>query len=348
MIVINKAPLRTAPKQHLDKNYIKNLARGRWPHILNYFGIDLSYLKNKHGPCPICGGKDRYRYDDKHGDGTFYCTHCSAGDGFKLLQLHLGCNFHEALYKVGILVGTRADIDYSSEPQHIRQTISDAIENEYYEIAKNPQRKRELLNLIWKQGKSVVNDDPVDRYFKARRIVLTQFSSALRFHPGLDYYDGKQLIGTFPAMIALVTDENSCGVTIHRTYLGDACKADVEKPKKLMSPVREGATRGASIKLYKPENREIVVAEGIETALALHFSAQVSVWATLSANGMEQVIIPSSITKVIIAVDNDENLVGQKAAEKLAKRLKAEGRKVTRVIPNKVGSDFADILVGGV
>lgn len=31
-------------------------------------------LENKHGPCPICHGKDRYRFDDLEGKGTFYCN----------------------------------------------------------------------------------------------------------------------------------------------------------------------------------------------------------------------------------------------------------------------------------
>lgn len=64
---IYSAPLPTTPKQYLDKHYIKNHARGRWPQILHHFWIDASHLKNKHGSCPVCGGKDRFRFDDKNG-----------------------------------------------------------------------------------------------------------------------------------------------------------------------------------------------------------------------------------------------------------------------------------------
>ncbi len=35
-------------------------ARGHWPDILVRFGIDESYLRNRHGPCPLCGGRDRF------------------------------------------------------------------------------------------------------------------------------------------------------------------------------------------------------------------------------------------------------------------------------------------------
>ena len=61
-------------------------ARGKWAGILEALGVDPKYLRNVHGACPICGGKDRFRFDDKDGDGTFYCSGCGAGSGFTLLQ----------------------------------------------------------------------------------------------------------------------------------------------------------------------------------------------------------------------------------------------------------------------
>ena len=50
---------------------IKELAIGMWPQILPALGVGRGFLENKHGPCPLCGGKDRYRFDDKNGRGTF-------------------------------------------------------------------------------------------------------------------------------------------------------------------------------------------------------------------------------------------------------------------------------------
>src|SRR5215467_14624886 len=61
-------------------------ARGRWREILPLFGIDSRFLKNKHGPCPLCGGKDRFRFDDKNGEGTYYCNQCGPGPGVMLLR----------------------------------------------------------------------------------------------------------------------------------------------------------------------------------------------------------------------------------------------------------------------
>ena len=47
------------------KRNVNEIATGRWPNILAHFGIAESFLTGKHGPCPICGGKDRFRFGNK-------------------------------------------------------------------------------------------------------------------------------------------------------------------------------------------------------------------------------------------------------------------------------------------
>ena len=43
----------------MNSQEIKEAARGQWQYILPRVGIPASNLKNKHQPCPMCGGKDR-------------------------------------------------------------------------------------------------------------------------------------------------------------------------------------------------------------------------------------------------------------------------------------------------
>src|SRR5664280_998163 len=84
---------------------IAQLAAGKWPSILSALGIDPVYLKNTHGPCPVCQGKDRFRFDDKGGRGDYFCSCCGAGDGFSLLQKVNNWSFAEAAKQVESIVG---------------------------------------------------------------------------------------------------------------------------------------------------------------------------------------------------------------------------------------------------
>jgi len=68
---------------------VATAARGRWPHILSALGINVPNGK-RHGACPVCGGKDRFRLDDKEGRGTWFCNHCGNGDGLDLVRLATG------------------------------------------------------------------------------------------------------------------------------------------------------------------------------------------------------------------------------------------------------------------
>lgn len=336
-------------QSHLNKhdynvNLIREKAFGLWPYILESLGVPVVYLKNKHGSCPICqAGKDRFRFDDK-GKGLYFCNKCGSGDGFKLLQLYHGWNFSYTLKSVAQVLGYQSDYVRLKHISHyIKKIMPSTIstDNEIY-------KQKRYLNSVWLATRSISQNDPVDCYLKARGIALVDFPSVLRFHPSLPYYDKeKKLVGYFPAMMALVQANDDHGVTIHRTYLGNGCKANLPKPKKLMMPIRPGATKGAAIKLFKSIDGKLALAEGIETALAVYIATQIPAWATISAGGMEKIILPDSISEVVIAVDHDESGRGQNAAFILSQRLLSEGRSVKRVMPSKIGYDFADMLVEG-
>ncbi|WP_141028459.1 primase-helicase zinc-binding domain-containing protein, partial [Salmonella enterica] len=64
----------------LSVSTISGAAIGRWPYILSALGIKVPSAGH-HGACPACGGKDRFRLDDKAGRGTWFCNQCGHGDG---------------------------------------------------------------------------------------------------------------------------------------------------------------------------------------------------------------------------------------------------------------------------
>jgi putative DNA primase/helicase len=83
-------------------------AQGRWPSILGALaGLTDQQLTDRHQPCPLCGGTDRYRFDDKDGSGSWYCNRCGgktqtggAGNGMDLLMRSTGWDFKTAAQRV--------------------------------------------------------------------------------------------------------------------------------------------------------------------------------------------------------------------------------------------------------
>lgn len=97
----------TAPYNQLTFADVHARAAGRWPGILSALGIEIQL--NRHTPCPGCGGKDRFRFDDRDGRGTWICSGGGAatlaGDGFALIQHVRNCGPLEALRAAAKVTG---------------------------------------------------------------------------------------------------------------------------------------------------------------------------------------------------------------------------------------------------
>lgn len=99
---------------------VKAKACGHWTGILEGFGI--SGLTGRHQACPGCGGKDRFRYDDLGGDGTFVCSQGTgellAGDGFVLLEHVKGWDRARTLREVAKFLGM-----YEARPDGVNRRM---------------------------------------------------------------------------------------------------------------------------------------------------------------------------------------------------------------------------------
>ncbi|MDK7224875.1 primase-helicase zinc-binding domain-containing protein, partial [Proteus mirabilis] len=82
---------------------VKLKANGQWQAILSHLGAEVPL--NTHTACPHCGGKDRFRFDNKDGNGTFICNQCGSGDGLDLVQRVLGVSVTEAAKEVANIIG---------------------------------------------------------------------------------------------------------------------------------------------------------------------------------------------------------------------------------------------------
>ena len=340
-------------RNRLDADLVRERARGRWKDIFSQMGIDQSFLTGKHVPCPICGGVDRFRFDDKNGSGSFFCNVCGPGDGFKLVANLLGLNtgpkFPMVVAAVAEMIGIEADDNQRKyKPRKSRPLPKD---KPIINI-----KATEQIEKIWSETLPLTNEQalPAKLYIINRGLagVLEDLPENARMHPNLPYYHDGKFVGFYPALIFQVHSPDGQVVTLHRIYLdADGLKANVPGAvKKLMTPIYPGSLKGSSIRLYQPISGILAFAEGPETSLAVRSATGLAVWATISASLMPSVAIPQAIKNVQIWADKDHSGAGQKAAETLAKRLVSEGVEVRVMVPPGVilkgekSVDWLDIL----
>jgi len=306
-------------------------ARGRWREILPQLGVEPRFLVNRHGPCPICGGKDRFRFDDKDGDGTWFCNQCRAGTGIILLRKLKGWSHKEACDAVDEIIGTgyrppavvpkaAAPVDHGSSARAAKRLLDEASAS-----------------------------DVVEAYLTKRRLSVS--APALKGHPRCPYYveevqpDGRKhyrMLGSFPAILAPIVDRTGALIGVQRVY-----DADVDDRKKVM-----GDLKGGVVRLGQPTD-ELGVCEGFETGLAAYELFGIPIWAALTAGNLEQFEPPPGIVRLHVFGDSDESSVGQAAAFNLAVRVNRwnvqhkTGAEPVRVhLPVDLGTDWLDVLNG--
>lgn len=140
---------------------VRDAALGRWKDIIfPAFAITVPVQKNKHGPCPICGGTDRFRCDDRQGKGTWICSQCGSGSGFALIEKARGMDFDVIVQEIGTILGLSADTKVTDAD---RQKWKDDEEKrrlqEEMDVRKAQEAAAKRAERMWK-AKSVDRDCP--------------------------------------------------------------------------------------------------------------------------------------------------------------------------------------------
>lgn len=283
---------------------------GRWFDILTGMGIPSHHLTGKNTACPMCGGKDRFRWTNVEGRGTFNCNSCGGGRGQELAMQFTGMSFIEFKDAVRPILGT-------AQVREVKKA----------DVEELRQRRRDL----WQSGQPIRPSDPVGIYL-ASRLGRPIESSELRC----------VLTDDGATMLARVQSENGKRVeTLHRTFLtADGQKAAGVARKMMSGPI----SKGGAVRLMRPVDDTVGVAEGIETALAAHILFGVPVWAVLGDSFLRAWNTPAEVSRVIIFGDNDAGHAGQAAAHECARRCFSAGKSVDVRIPDGAGTDWNDVL----
>lgn len=292
---------------------------GRWATLLPLLGVDRSYLNGRHGPCPMCGGKDRWRWINRAGSGDWHCNQCTHGDGIELVKRYLKVDFKEAAKRIEAVLGETRKETKVAPPDESRLRA---------------QAKR-----LWQQTVPVAG---VGVTYLASRHLPMPDPLAVRFLPSHRYLRQE----VFPALIAKISDASGAGINLHQTFLAadGRGKAPVEKPRLML---RGSIPLGSAIRLF-PVGPTLGIAEGIESALSAHvLYGGIPVWSVINAGGIRRFAIPEGVEELVIFADADENYTGQSAAYERANRAVIHDKIACRVmVPHTLGQDFNDILCG--
>lgn len=335
---------------NIETKYIQRAAQYRWHEILTALGIPPESLSNKHQPCPMCGGKDRFRYDDKDGNGTYICNQCGAGNGFTFIMKFCGYEFKDAINAVKRILG----LDNTNPLPIPKKPV----------IAQPRPRKQEdkqpKLMRLWHEAHPLTNQDPVINYLTQRGLTPDSTIQALRYHPALPYWQpnqsGKyQHIGDFPAMIGAIYSHDGQLMGLHQTYLHQQSDTFHKLPPpftaKKMQSRYQGSLNGCAVPLYPIQaTGKLIVAEGIETALAAREltrnNQEYGLYAALSANGIKTLVLPNGLQELLIIADHDTpRPIGYQAAHALAMQAIKQGIRTNIWQPQTENFDALDELL---
>lgn len=332
------------------------------------------------GPCPACGGDDRFSINLKK--GCYNCRSCGAGDPVQLVMLFYACDFMGA---VEYMVGS-ADLEIDPAEVARRKTMKiKADEKAAREVEKyRAWAKRKALE-IWKSAQPFAGSLAVE-YLAHRRVDLADQPHSFkcfRFipaHPYIKKFKGQNMcLHTGPALISAVQDPGGRLAAVHQTWIDlttPSGKAVIPNPglkKPPASKLVQGSKKGGAIRLSGTAcTSTLVMGEGVETTLSALVAAPrgvtaASYWAGVDLGNMAGIMTkvpgtrysgepdmsdgdawlpPGNVKRLIFVMDGDSapNMTRAKLLSGLRRAMKANPDIRAQIVQAGDGLDLNDVL----
>ncbi len=288
--------------------------------VIRKCGLKLKGRNECVGPCPKCGGTDRFGVNRIK--QVFNCRGCGAKGGvIALLMLADKCDFRTAVER---LSGERVD---GNRPRQTRPAAKASSDEE--------TRLKLALEIF---GEAIdAHGTEAEAYLRARRLELPPGADAIRFHPRC-IFGGERV----PSMVALfrhnITDK-PLGIQRTRLPSGGWVRGMKMERKNL------GPTGGGSIKVDEDADvlYGLTIGEGLETVLAGRMLGYRPAWATGGKGTLKNFpLLPEPVQSLSAHWEPD-------AADDVSQcldRWRDSGRE-TIVLKSLFGKDAADALWEG-
>ncbi len=219
------------------------------------------------------------------------------------------------------------------EPRDILRELRRIPIGQQYHYQDRPSSGTGNAERIWNEGRPV-SGTLAERYLTARFLVPAP--ADVRFHPRCPYRPRPWTL--FLPTLLIAVREGPRLTAIQRILL-DA-ETGLYRMKLMLGRPAHGAWQGR-----RAGEGTLALAEGFETAQAFMQLNDLPCWATLGARRFDQILLPSTIDRLILAIDNDAE--GRRAADKAEESYARPGLLIERMPPPAAFNDWAMMLETG-
>lgn len=341
---------------------VERISEGQWLRLYASLAPQLNAAldnvsRRSHVVCPLpqhrSDGKNFRALPDvaKRGHVICTCTDSASLRGMSVLMRLHGWRYSEAVDAVADVLGCARGNARCPASRNVSTT---ALSEPVYSVedAKDDARRADALCRVWNHTVALDHPsaEPARAYLRRRNLTPQNQMADVRFIASLGYMSEDEGKSVHPALISLVRNGRDERLNLHRTYLTpDGFKARVATPKKLMSRPSLLSAEGMAIRLDHP-TRMLNVAEGLESALAVRLITGAPTWATVSAAGLRNLVVPDGVEVVLVWADHDRSGEGLRSADVAIERVRAQGRRGTILPPpfpipaGEKTVDWADVL----